>query len=199
MAIDTGAARSPLSRSLTIGYLAVGLIMQPVPAFAMSQPAGAVESAGAAPALGSPPAPARASEVWAGCGVFTGDDKVVRTFPIRGAQAGEEFMRGGTVTLRCGDETYGYRHILKNHQADWETTAALAGENWRDLADFAIATALNDPDQVTYRTKNQAFCYKRVIYYGRKSNREVYQTTNAVVVVSANRNIITAYPTSAGC
>ena len=82
--------------------------------------------------------PGSPAEVWGACGWRTDDNKVVRTFARQRGDAGMGFvLRGGTSQLLCGNEDYGYRHILKRHRGEWETDARIGGTNWRDHADWS--------------------------------------------------------------
>lgn len=144
--------------------------------------------------------PAVGAEVWGACGWRTKDSKVVRTFARQRGDAGMGFvLRGGTSKLLCGDEGFSYRHILK-HRGEWETDARIGGTNWRDHADWSIATVLGDPDVVTYRAKNDAYCYSRSIELWDKGNRRHVDTKIVKVALRASdAAIITAFPTREQC
>lgn len=143
-----------------------------------------------------------ADAIWGWCGLFDGDQKVVRAFErYRGDAGGRHRLKGGTSNLRCGStEESGYRHIQAGHQSQWEFDAWLVGTNWRNQADFAIATVLRDPDRVTYNARNDTYCYSRLVYLERKADRRVVgDRTPNVVVGAGNSNIITAFPSNYNC
>ena len=167
--------------------------MTPVPRLA-------VLSAFAGALLGAVPILPAAAEVWAACGITTSDTKIVRSFSrYRAAAQVPYYLAGGTSALVCGDSSYGYRHIKDRHLAEWERDAAVVRSNWRDHADFAIATTLSDPDRTSYRTRNDTFCFQRLIYLvDRSTGRQVGTRTILVSVASGFKNVITAHPTSTG-
>lgn len=148
----------------------------------------------------------QAQVVWGACGIFTDNDKVVRSFPrkrIRAAIGGR--LKGGTSVLRCGgpkiNPVWGYRHILKEHGDQWRQRAALTNQNWRDVADFGIKWALKDPARVSYRSSNNTFCFSRRVYlYNKRTGERVGHMTPRVIVAGVSKNIITAFPpTSSYC
>lgn len=146
-------------------------------------------------------ATAAAAQTWAACGIFDRNTKIVRTFPRYRANAGGQYIPGGTSNLACGsDEYWGYRHIVAGHLSQWENVAAPTGENWRDVADQFIAGALIDPDVVTYRQDNDTFAYCRLMYLvDKRTGRAVGVSYPRVVVAHVTKNIITAYPDSKHC
>lgn len=141
-----------------------------------------------------------AAQIWAACGLRDKNTKIVRTFTRVKASAGGNYIPGGTSNLACGSAAWGYRHIVKNHLSQWQSDAAIARENWRDLADFSIAAALSDPDAVSYRQSNDTFCYSRLIYLVDNRTGKVIDTRKPITVVArVTKNIITAYPSKTGC
>jgi hypothetical protein len=144
-----------------------------------------------------------AAQVWAACGIFDDKQKLVRAFSRVAASTTKGdpgYLPAGTSNLKCGSDTWGYNHIVKNHLSQWENDAAIEGKNWRDLADFAISVALTDPDTVTYRKSNDTYCFSREIYLIDKRNGQVVATRYPnVTVAAASKQIITAFPASAQC
>lgn len=141
------------------------------------------------------------SEVWGACGIFDGSLKVIRAFKGR-SQAhidGKSITYGGS-NLTCGNESWGYRHILKRHLSEWQSRAAVAQENWRDTADYGIHWALRDPDKITYRASNDTFCYSRkILLIDNRTKETVGSYYPKVSVARASHRIITAYPSGAQC
>ncbi len=127
---------------------------------------------------------------WGACGRSTDPDKLVRLF-VKNQHT--------DYALRCGGPKYssnplwGYRHILKNHKADFERLAFGTYQNWRDIADLAMRHNTLDPD-VT-KSGNRKICYSRVIYLlNRRTGQLVRTTIIRMIVSSSTNNIITAYP-----
>ncbi|RIV37000.1 hypothetical protein D2L64_17240 [Micromonospora radicis] len=141
--------------------------------------------------------------IWAACGILTDNHKLVRAFSRKAARTTSGppgSLPAGTSNLKCGSEKWGYRHIVKNHLSQWENDARIEGSNWRDLADFAIAVALSDPDRVTYRQSNDTYCFSREIYLvDKRTGRIVAYRYPNVSIAAVSKNIITAFPASAQC
>jgi hypothetical protein len=144
----------------------------------------------------------RAAQIWAACGTFADNHKLVRTFSrkaMRTTVGAPGHLGAGTSNLKCGSEKWGYRHLLK-HRAEWETNARIEGSNWRGLADFAIAVVLSDPDVVSYRRSNDTYCFSREIYLIDKRTGRVAATKKPKVAIAAvSKNVITAYIPNSGC
>jgi hypothetical protein len=140
-----------------------------------------------------------AAVTWGSCGVTTDKLKVLRTFNrVRGSD-GSKSLAGGKSNLACGNEKWGYKHIVKEHLEDWQNIAAVAGENWRDTADLAISSALGDPDEVKYGSGNDTFCFSHLIYLADKKTGKVEGTNRPrTIVAHETKNIINAFPAS-GC
>lgn len=151
----------------------------------------------AAVALGTA-APAAAALSWAPCGAFDDNGKVVEVYDrYRTNTPTGQYMAGGFSDLDCGSSNYGYRHIVDRHLSQWEAKAALTKQNWREVADFGINWALQDPDRTTYRSYNDTFCFQRLIYLVNTQTGQTAGTTQvAVVVARVSKNIITAFPGS---
>lgn len=125
---------------------------------------------------------------------------MVRTFERYRAKSEGAYLSGGTSDLVCGHPLKGYRHILKDHRADWEHDGRLVGTNWRDQADWSIEITLRDPHVVTHRAANNSFCYSRAIQLWDKSNSRHIMDRIVLVIVSGNdADIITAYPKDRYC
>lgn len=142
------------------------------------------------------------AHIWGACGRSTADDKIVRTFnriAVTPSNGGPKFAAGRS-NLLCGNSSFGYRHIVKGHQTEWEQAAAPAGLNWRDIADFGIEWTLKDPDHITYNKKKGSYCFSRLIYLvNTRSNQTAGQKIVNVVVGAGNKRIVTAWPRNGQC
>jgi len=141
-------------------------------------------------ACGSPAAGAAHAATWTACGGADAQTHVVRQFPRVREVVGNESIPAGMTALLCGDEGFGYRHILRRHQQDWGREPG-AGGDWSGAADRAIAAALQNPQRVDYRSSNDTFCYSRGLAAG--------HDVAIVVVRSSDGAIITAYPGTHPC
>ncbi|WP_345412884.1 hypothetical protein [Actinomycetospora chlora] len=137
---------------------------------------------------------AASSQVWAARGTSSPAEKLVRLFPRASFVPGPA---GTNSPLSCGTEAFGYRHISNRHGSDWQNIAVYTGENWRDLADFAIEQILTapQPGYPRYNDKNDtwAFTAPLEIRDGDGRVRDVYHPV--VVVAGSDGKVITAYPT----
>lgn len=136
------------------------------------------------------------AQTWGACGWKTKNSKVVRAFKRRGAVTTRGKFPGGTSNLRCGNEKYGYRHIVaRGHDKEWDAKARLGKMNWRDLADDSIKAALNDPDLIKVRRKNDTYGFERLMYLvDKKTGKKIAEVKTCTVVAHESKNIITAFP-----
>ncbi len=134
---------------------------------------------------------------WPACGIFDDDYKLVRRYNRihRGA------MLGSIVNFRCGNERFGYKHLLfRNHDDHWQDKANLILRNWRDLANWAMDITVIDPDKLTYNAEKRTWCFSREFYFIRKSDGEIIATMKPHVVTGHfGRKLITAFPSSRHC
>jgi hypothetical protein len=141
--------------------------------------------------------------LWVPCpnnGREAAEHRVVRTFQRGPGVAPAATMPGGTSQLVCGNDAYSYYHIVNRHYAEWNEKSIKTSENWRDVADYAIAEALKNPQVVTFRAPNNTFCYSREIYLVNKVTGAIVNVTYPNVVVRARDGvIITAFPAGAHC
>jgi hypothetical protein len=145
-------------------------------------------------------APGTAATTWANCGILAKDTKIVRSFTRIRADTGVGYTPGGISNLACGNAAWGYRHILQRHAREWEYDAFRTQGNWRDVADFAIAAALRDPDATAYDQGRDTFCYSRLILLiNNRTGQQVGTRTPNVIIAGATKNIITAFPTNVQC
>jgi hypothetical protein len=137
--------------------------------------------------------PAEASAAappWGACGISTDDNKLVRQFPVN---------QRLNFYLRCGNEAKGYRHILLRHRTDFEAMAFGTNENWRDVADLAMASIASDPDQAIPVGDGKG-CYSRVLFLrNNRTNQVVRQQIFRMIVIIGTGEIISVYPHGQQC
>jgi hypothetical protein len=113
-----------------------------------------------------PPKPPPAA--WGACpnnGRENVEHKLVRPFErTPGVTATGATMPGGVSDLVCGRPEYGDYHMVNRDYVEWNGKSIRTSENWRHVADYAIAEALKNPQRVTFRPRNNTFCYSREIY-----------------------------------
>ena len=135
--------------------------------------------------------------IWAACGIFTDNKKVVRQFFRAESRFPAPHFGCGRATLACGSKQWGYRHILDRHIQEWENIARYDNVNWREAADWGMWTALKHPSSTNYRASNDTFGYWTPIYLKNKKTGETVKRADVVTVVaSKTKNIITSYPTN---
>ncbi|GAS90245.1 putative uncharacterized protein [Mycolicibacterium brisbanense] len=150
------------------------------------------------PAPPKVPMPPYQPRVWGACALGGRGDpnKVVRTFYRAPLVAGVSAMPSGDSVLYCGNDKFGFYHIVSRHGDDWNRVAMSrfpGAGNWRYLADYAISATLADPEKVDYKSGNDTFVVQRNIYRITESGA-VYAFTCRVVVSGTDGKIITAYP-----
>lgn len=126
---------------------------------------------------------------WGACGLSSSETNLVFQFPSL------SLMCGGP--LYSSDPTWGYCHILKNHQDRFSGLAALAGRRWRDLAHWAIY--YNDIDTDREYARGTSTCRSRVLYLVNSSGQVVKQQIFRTINNNTNGRVITAYPSSSQC
>jgi hypothetical protein len=128
-------------------------------------------------------------------------DKLVRRFERGpGVSASGAVMPAGTSDLICGDEKHSYYHIAERHGLEWTQKGMKTAENWRDVADYAIAEALRNPMSVTYRRDVNTYCYSREVSLINKVRGIVVEVFHPNVIVRPQDGvIITAFPTKKPC
>ncbi len=136
---------------------------------------------------------------WRPCGIWDGEDKFVADYVRLRVQSRQV---GSVADFRCGTDRWGYRHVLtRNHDDDWRAkAAAVEGVQWRDLADWGMAWALQDPDVVTWNSSASSYCYSRQIsVYRKKDGKLVLRTYARVGLGTTARRIITVFPQAVQC
>lgn len=124
-----------------------------------------------------------APQLWAACGRSSPEDKVVATY--------------SKAQLLCGNDKFGFRHIQNRHGDEWQQLAAIENRNWRDIADMALAKALDNPDRTVNQGRGTS-CYSGQIYLVNFATGAIAKTVQPSVIVSNDGRIITAFP-GGGC
>ncbi|MFD0203464.1 MULTISPECIES: hypothetical protein [Saccharothrix] len=120
---------------------------------------------------------------WGACGFSDDAQKLVYQFK--------------TFELRCGNASWGYRHIKDGHYDQFQNLARAGGLNWSDLVHWAIHYNVEDPDHVIVNGTDG--CRDRLLYLHDRNGREVWQQRFKVVYNALDGRIITAYPTTSIC
>ena len=105
----------------------------------------------------------------------------------------------GRVSLTCGFEKAGFKHIKIDHADDWQRMLTKYGGrgSWDDFMSFATSRALAAPSLVR-NVGNGKYCYTTPIqiYQGGKLVKTFYPK---VIVSTTTRTVITSMPTNKGC
>ena len=194
LGVRSGAGRSLLVTS----SIALLLVISGVGGGATTIAHAASSSTFAAPAAKPPPT------IWGACPTIdraAAELKVVRRFDrATGAAAGGATMPAGTTDLLCGNDAYSYYHIVARHYGEWTQKSVLTNENWREIADYAIAEALRNPTSISYPADANTFCYSREISLVDKVRGITVDVMHPHVVVRAQDGaVITAFPTRTPC
>ncbi|MGW9112135.1 hypothetical protein [Microbacterium sp. NPDC055683] len=108
-----------------------------------------------------------------------------------------------TVYLQCGPhdtKSYGWHHIQKNHQAQWQTRADNASGvpgaiAWDDFMADITSQILEWPDRYTVQYSGKR-CYTALIQIWDTKGNLKYQFNPTVIVSMTNNRVITSYPTT---
>ncbi|WP_141703477.1 hypothetical protein [Planobispora rosea] len=133
-------------------------------------------------------APAQAEKLgprpnWGACGTSTSEYKMVYDF--------------GGINLKCGNASWGYRHIKDRHYNEFQNLARAGGLNWSDLVHWVIHYNVQDPDHVIVDQGDG--CRDRMLYLHDRNGRLVWQQRFKVIYSAMDGRVITAYPSSAIC
>ena len=185
-------------RSLRTLLIAV-LMVATGAGFAVPAVAHAVSSTAYSAQVGKPP-----PTVWAACPAVNrarAEQKVVRRFDrAPGAARGVVPMPAGTSALLCGNNDYGFYHMVARHFVDWTRKGVKTNETWKQVADYSIAEALRNPTAVTFRATNNTFCYSRQVSLIDKVRGITVDVMYPNVVVRVRDGaIVTAFPSGRPC
>jgi hypothetical protein len=190
------------SRSGIYAFLTLSIaLLLAVTGLGGASPAGAhAASATSSPAQAPKPPPT----IWGACPLGdrpAAELKLVRRFDrAQGIAAGVVPMPAGSSDLLCGTANYGFYHIVARHHVEWTQKSVKTNETWREVADYAIAEVLRSPTSVTFRPRNNTFCYSREISLIDKVRGITVDVMHPNVVVRAQDGaVITAIPTRKSC
>ncbi|MDF2563333.1 MAG: hypothetical protein K0R99_4779 [Microbacterium sp.] len=104
------------------------------------------------------------------------------------------------VYLQCGPinaKTYGWHHIQKEHQPQWETRLAQGGIplSWDDLMAISTEAVLTEPTRWTVEYGGKR-CYTAPVEIINPQQQVVLDFSPSVVVSMTNNRVITSYPTT---
>ncbi|GAB3305221.1 hypothetical protein [Pseudoclavibacter terrae] len=120
-----------------------------------------------------------------------------------------EFPKDGVgypITLQCGNDVYGYKHIRAGKETQWQQKidAGLAAgwnpdmqavESWDDLMNMATASFVSDPGEgLKYSAVSQKYCTNGIMGFVNAQFEPVYQFRVTVSWSENNARIITSYP-----
>lgn len=120
---------------------------------------------------------------WGACGVFTSETKMVYDF--------------GSIELRCGNASWGYRHIKDGHRNQFQGLARAGGLNWSDLVHWAIYYNVRDPDHVI--VDGGDVCRDRLLYLHDRNGRLIWTQRFKMIYSANNGRVITVYPSKSIC
>jgi hypothetical protein len=98
----------------------------------------------------------------------------------------------GIGELRCGNDAWGWRHIMARHKGDYGRIGAKRGWSWELFATWCISGTLGAPKTAIYQAENKTWLYKAPVqvWHGGKL-QATYQ--NRVSMRAKDFLIITAY------
>ena len=120
---------------------------------------------------------------WGACGASTSEYKMVYDF--------------GDIELKCGNASWGYRHIKARHYNEFQGLARAGGLNWSDLVHWAIYYNVQDPDHVIVDQGDG--CRDRLLHLHDRNGRLVWQQRFKMIYSANDGRVITVYPSSDIC
>jgi hypothetical protein len=103
----------------------------------------------------------------------------------------------GGIELKCGNASWGYRHIKNRHYNEFQNLARAGGLNWSDLVHWAIYYNIQDPDHVVVEQGDG--CRDRLLYLHDRNGRLVWQQRFKMIYSAMDGRVITVYPSRAIC
>lgn len=137
---------------------------------------------------------------FAACGRITDPLKVTASWYDVSLGSPTDNMFASEITLRCGDDSHGLKHIRKDHP-EWSTLAAIEGKSGDALIRLAIDAALEKTQKSsragTVETgKDGKFCASSQIYLVNKVRGTVEKTLEPTIIVAEHgHHVISVYPT----
>jgi hypothetical protein len=120
---------------------------------------------------------------WGACGVSTSETKMVYDF--------------GDIELKCGNASWGFRHIKARHYNEFQGLARAGGLNWSDLVHWAIHYNVHDPDHIIVEQGDG--CRDRLLYLHDRNGNLVWQQRFKMIYSANDGRVITVYPSSSIC
>lgn len=122
------------------------------------------------------------------------------------------YWNGGTqsISLLCGTSAYGYRHIMNEHEGDWEAVQRAAGDSgadysWDDLMSNGIEASITYPTWITGPDSSNKFCGESSLAWfpnGDPNSTPTYVQRVETIWSNNNKTVITSFPitpTAPGC
>jgi hypothetical protein len=114
----------------------------------------------------------------------------------RSLQAFTRTAKGGAKRgigeLRCGNSSWGWRHIAEGHKGDYSKIGAPSGKSWGTFAKWCIGQTLGSPSSATYQKSNATYPYQAPVQiWNNGTLQKTYQ--NRVSVRTSDWVIVTSY------
>ncbi|MGO4301951.1 hypothetical protein [Leifsonia sp. RAF41] len=115
---------------------------------------------------------------------------------------------GHDVRLKCGNSSWGYKHIREDKEGGWQSkldsaraagwqASALGVESWDDLMSGATGAIILYPDYLRKDAINNKWCANNEFYLQDvKTGRELYSFRVEAAWASDSDRLITSFPTS---
>ena len=132
--------------------------------------------------------PDSGTPLFAACGPATDTLKTVASWQYVALGSPQDFMHANEVTLRCGDDLHGLKHIRLRHP-EWSTLAAIEGKDGDALIHIATDAAL---ENTTWSRRDQPSSPGRD-----KIRGTIVKTFEpSIFVAEHGHHVITAFPTN---
>lgn len=140
---------------------------------------------------------------WFGCYSLNHEDDIFSTYYTPSVNQ----QPGRTINLRCGNNSFGYKHIHAEHDGNWsDTYNAAKAKGWvpgsqgfqssDDLMSESAGTAIGYPNYYSIKPVNQTTCAVVNMDFFKQGVGVVYSFNVVAVYSNTNDRLITTYPTS---
>lgn len=129
---------------------------------------------------------------WASC-VGSSANQLLKSYSAGRVPMPSLYIR--TVHFRCGNSSFGYRHIDAEHGSQWQTIASKIGANWREFTDWVIEQSLTAPHSYCQSNPtDNTINYVGWVQIKNSAGVVISQYYPRIVTGKSTYNLITAFP-----
>lgn len=131
---------------------------------------------------------------WGPCWPWEDTNKVIGTYKTGHPPMISAFL--GNSILKCGNSSFGYRHIEQGKKVSWQNiTPEKGNSDWEETASFALKTTLANPLKYCYQKDRNTNVYVGLIKIVSSKTTKTYYPR--AVVGRSTKNVVTVFPQNA--